>query len=147
MTAQAFYLDLILNALFQYRRKQHRCTCIMMIFISRGPISVRRVIIMTQIRWNFGCHWPCETTHSCCILLPTYECDTIFTFDDFGKAELASLFSLISHKKQWLHAIRKSKDYVYGIWVYNVLGIWKYYYRVKKITSSMPETVNRGKKW
>ena len=28
--------------------------------------------------------------------------------------------------------IRKSKDYVYGIWVYKALGIWKGYYRVKK---------------
>ena len=28
--------------------------------------------------------------------------------------------------------IRKSKDYVYGIWVYKVLGIWKGYYRVTK---------------
>ena len=28
--------------------------------------------------------------------------------------------------------LRKSKDYVYGIWVYKVLGIWKGYYRVKK---------------
>ena len=27
---------------------------------------------------------------------------------------------------------RKSKDYVYGIWVYKVLGIWKGYYRVNK---------------
>ena len=27
--------------------------------------------------------------------------------------------------------IRKGKDYVYGIWVYKVLGIWKGYYRVK----------------
>ena len=43
--------------------------------------------------------------------------------------------------------IRKSKDYVYGKWVYKVLGIWKGYYRVKKIiTSFMHETVNRGKK-
>ena len=30
------------------------------------------------------------------------------------------------------HQIRKSKDYVYGIWVYKVLGIWKGYYRVNK---------------
>ena len=30
------------------------------------------------------------------------------------------------------HTIRKSKDYVYGIWVYKALGIWKGYYRVKK---------------
>ena len=28
--------------------------------------------------------------------------------------------------------IRKSKDYVYGIWVYKALDIWKGYYRVKK---------------
>ena len=27
--------------------------------------------------------------------------------------------------------IRKSKDYVYGIWVYKALCIWKGYYRVK----------------
>ena len=42
--------------------------------------------------------------------------------------------------------IWKSKDYVYGIWVYKVLCIWKCYYRVKKIISFMHETVNRGKK-
>ena len=28
--------------------------------------------------------------------------------------------------------LRKSKDYVYGIWVYKVLGIWKFYHRVTK---------------
>ena len=28
--------------------------------------------------------------------------------------------------------IRKSKDYVYGKWVYKVLSIWKGYYRVKE---------------
>ena len=27
--------------------------------------------------------------------------------------------------------LRRSKDYVYGIWVYKALGIWKGYYRVK----------------
>ena len=27
-----------------------------------------------------------------------------------------------------LKRIRKNKDYVYGIWVYKVLGIWKGYY-------------------
>ena len=36
----------------------------------------------------------------------------------------------------WAHTqndpLRKSKDYVYGIWVYKVLGIWKGYHRVKK---------------
>ena len=42
--------------------------------------------------------------------------------------------------------IRKSKDYVYGIWVYKALDIWKGYYRVKKITGFVHETVNRGKK-
>ena len=28
--------------------------------------------------------------------------------------------------------IRKCKDYIYGIWVYKVHGLWKVYYRVKK---------------
>ena len=42
--------------------------------------------------------------------------------------------------------IRKSKDYVYGIWVYKALDIRKGYYRVKKITGFVRETVNRGKK-
>ena len=28
--------------------------------------------------------------------------------------------------------IRKSKKYVYGMWVYKVLGIWKGYDRVQK---------------
>ena len=38
------------------------------------------------------------------------------------------------HKQHFnlLYRIRKSKDYVYGIWVHKVLGIWKCYYRVKK---------------
>ena len=45
-----------------------------------------------------------------------------------------------------LYVIRKSKDYVYGIWVYKALDIWKGYYRVKKITGFVQETVNRGKK-
>ena len=31
-----------------------------------------------------------------------------------------------------MNLIRKSKDYVYGIWVYKALDIWKGYYRVKK---------------
>ena len=30
------------------------------------------------------------------------------------------------------HWIRKSKDYVYGIWLYKVLGLWEGYYWVKK---------------
>ena len=41
---------------------------------------------------------------------------------------------------------RKSKDYVYGIWIYKVLGMWKGYCGVKKITSFVHETVNRDKK-
>ena len=39
----------------------------------------------------------------------------------------------IPHKISYPYIeIRKSKDYVYGIWVYKALGIWKCYYRVKK---------------
>ena len=52
----------------------------------------------------------------------------------------------ISQYQQIIYVLRKSKDYVYGIWVYKALGIWKGYYRVKKITGFIHETVNRGKK-
>ena len=41
-----------------------------------------------------------------------------------------------------------SKDYVYGIWVYKALGIWKGYYRVKKMVSYMnPWTEARNNKY
>ena len=46
----------------------------------------------------------------------------------------------------YINTIRNGKDYVYGIWVQKVLGICKGYYRVKRITSFMHETVNRSKK-
>ena len=51
------------------------------------------------------------------------------------------------------HAIRKSKDYVYGIWVSKVLGIWKGHYRFKKslVSCMKPWTEarnnNRYMKW
>ena len=45
--------------------------------------------------------------------------------------------------------IRKSKDYVYGIWVYKALGIWKGYYRVKKslVSYVKPWTEARNNKY
>ena len=61
-----------------------------------------------------------------------------------------SLMPYVITRPQWVHwfpqrwdfakycgiasidQIRKSKDYVYGIWVYKALDIWKGYYRVKK---------------
>ena len=44
---------------------------------------------------------------------------------------------------------RKSKDYVYGIWVYKALGIWKGYYRVKKplVSYVKPWTEARNNKY
>ena len=44
---------------------------------------------------------------------------------------------------------RKSKDYVYGIWVYKVLGIWEGYYRVKKslVSCMKPWTEARNDKY
>ena len=63
-----------------------------------------------------------------------------------------SKFQLIAVKKRISICLygtdqqRKSKDYVYGIRVYKVLGIWKGYYRVKKNHYFMHEIVNRGKK-
>ena len=45
--------------------------------------------------------------------------------------------------------IKKSKDYVYGIWVYKALGIWKGYYRVKKslVSYMKPWTEARNNKY
>ena len=45
--------------------------------------------------------------------------------------------------------IRKSKDYVYGIWVYKALGIWRGYYRVKKslVSYVKPWTEARNNKY
>ena len=58
-----------------------------------------------------------------------------------------NIFLKWNSKFPWnMFPIRKSKDYVYGIWVYKALDIWKGYYRVKKITGFVRETVNRGKK-
>ena len=63
-----------------------------------------------------------------------------------------SVFLLV--RKLWLFhsivpVIRKSKDYVYGIWVYKVLGIWKGYYRVKKslVSCMKPWTEVRNYKY
>ena len=46
-------------------------------------------------------------------------------------------------------AIRKSKDYVYGIWVYKALDIWKGYYRVKQslVSYMKPWTEARNNKY
>ena len=45
--------------------------------------------------------------------------------------------------------VKKSKDYVYGIWVYKALGIWKGYYRVKKslVSYVKPWTEARNNKY
>ena len=47
------------------------------------------------------------------------------------------------------YIIRKSKDYVYGIWVYKALDIWKCYYRVKKslVSYVKPWTEARNNKY
>ena len=45
-----------------------------------------------------------------------------------------------------LYCIRISKDYVCGIWVYKLLGIWKGYYGVNKSLISYMKLVNQGKK-
>ena len=40
-------------------------------------------------------------------------------------------FNCVSWQHGPILLIRKSEEYVYGIWVYKVLGIWKFNYRVK----------------
>ena len=55
----------------------------------------------------------------------------------------------MGHISYWLCLLRKSKDYVYGIWVYKALGIWKGYYRVKKslVSYVKPWTEARNNKY
>ena len=49
----------------------------------------------------------------------------------------------------YITRIRKSKDYVYGIWVYKTLDIWKGSYRVKKslVSYVKPWTEARNNKY
>ena len=55
----------------------------------------------------------------------------------------------VSNDQGLLLLIRKSKDYVYGIWVYKALGIWKGYYRIKKslVSYMKPWTEARNNKY
>ena len=57
----------------------------------------------------------------------------------------------IRHWTSWNRwcLIRTSKDYVYSIWVYKALGIWKGYYRVKKslVSYMKPWTEARNNKY
>ena len=57
--------------------------------------------------------------------------------------------SLVFFAYNYISIIRKSKDYVYGIWVYKALGIWKGYYRVKKslVSYVKPGTEARNNKY
>ena len=51
----------------------------------------------------------------------------------FGSVSHTAIhFAHIWYMNWTLPVIRKSKDYVYGIWVYKALGIWKGYYRVNQ---------------
>ena len=56
---------------------------------------------------------------------------------------------LISWFLQMSYWIRKSKDYVYGIWMCKALGIWKGYYKVKKslVSYMKPWTWARNNKY
>ena len=55
----------------------------------------------------------------------------------------------ISRSHFMYKSVRKSKDYIYGIWVYKALDIWKGYYRVKKslVSYVKPWTEARNNKY
>ena len=70
--------------------------------------------------------------------------------DDLGIELCGCSTWLIDVPDDWtLTWIRKSKDYVYGIWVYKALDIWKGYYRVKKslVSYMKPWTEARNNKY
>ena len=67
--------------------------------------------------------------------------------DDFCRKYYRFIYLIIVISVSW--SIRKSKDYVYGIWVYKALDLWKGYYRVKKSSVSYvkPWTEARNNKY
>ena len=61
--------------------------------------------------------------------------DSLFKSGAFSRCMYAHADPIDSREVNTLRPdkhIRESKDYVYGIWVYKALGIWKCYYRVKQ---------------
>ena len=82
-----------------------------------------------------------------------YNCS--FLLDVITNHVLISMAVNLNHIKvmvwmsNYTQPIRKSKDYVYGIWVYKALDIWKGYYRVKKslVSYMKPWTEARNNKY
>ena len=86
----------------------------------------------------------CFASHS--YMLNTY----IYILDltrDRNFAYMYISYSAVARSVKCL--VRKSKDYVYGIWVYKALDIWKGYYRVKKslVSYVKPWTEARNNKY
>ena len=88
----------------------------------------------TNSLWPNGAIWYHRSgstlvqTEACCLIAPSHYFGPMLTY----------------HQQCSVTLIRKSKDYVYGIWVYKVLGIWIGYYKVKafrliKIREILPE--------
>ena len=93
------------------------------------------------------CHWVgCKTWISFirCVLIIVF-----FLKDNQPLKWWFDILSLYTTLCTGLNLIRKSKDYVYGIWVYKALDIWKGYYRVKKslVSYVKPWTEARNNKY
>ena len=78
------------------------------------------------------------------------QCDSVsYTYDIFHNKCQRPYHAKWKILDQYSDMIRKSKDYVYGIWVYKALDIWKGYYRVKKslVSYVKPWTEARNDKY
>ena len=98
-----------------------------------------KIVISGYFSSNYKWAWQTVTSYNKLL------CNLIW-FDSFRTVFPSCIIISIS-LSTWKLQIRKSKDYVYGIWVYKALDIWKGYYRVKKslVSYVKPWTEARNK--
>ena len=71
-----------------------------------------------------------EDNQRCCIHACSFQKRKNYYTHEVDMINIVQ-YNKMNANEWYLFQIRKSKDYVYGIWVYKALGIWKGYYRVK----------------
>ena len=116
------------------------------------PWVTNIVIIQQGVILPWTCQEDRHTIKTPCLLL-MIEIHTPYMSNLFnstgGHSTMAVVRRTHTNKTSCLLPIRKSKDYVYGIWVYKALDIWKGYYRVKKslVSYVKPWTEARNNKY
>ena len=114
------YLDVISKSLEELQERLILCKCNMGFMCSTDPF---------QFRWLKG-----------------YIYSSCYYHHQIRSINLSHCYHIFPWSCVWdVCYIRKSKDYVYGIWVYKALDIWKGYYRVKKSLVSYVKPWTEGR--